>query len=63
MLAALDIEVLRLVRVAIGPLQLGNLEKGTYRALTLNEKLALDDAMKLNSVMREPNSKARSTLR
>lgn len=62
MLAALDIEVLRLLRIAIGPLHLGNLEKGTYRALTLEEKLALDHAMELNSGMRRPSSKARSSL-
>lgn len=62
MLAALDIEVLRLLRIAIGPLHLGNLEKGTYRALTLEEKLALDHAMELNSGMRHPSSKARSSL-
>lgn len=45
MLAALDVEVLRLLRVAIGPLQLGNLAKGTYRLLTSDEKHALDYAM------------------
>jgi 23S rRNA pseudouridine2605 synthase len=45
MLAALDIEVLRLLRVAIGPLQLGNLAKGSSRPLTREEKLALDDAI------------------
>jgi len=45
MLAALGIEVLRLVRVAIGPLQLGNLAKGTYRSLTSDEKLSVDRAM------------------
>jgi 23S rRNA pseudouridine2605 synthase len=45
MLAALDIEVLRLVRVAIGPLQLGELPKGAFRKLTIEEKLAVDRAM------------------
>jgi 23S rRNA pseudouridine2605 synthase len=45
MLAAFGVEVLRLVRVAIGPLQLGQLEKGGYRALTVEEKIALDRAM------------------
>lgn len=45
MLAVLDTEVLRLVRVAIGPLQLGTLGKGRYRELTTAEKLALDRAM------------------
>ncbi|HYM78084.1 MAG TPA: pseudouridine synthase [Candidatus Dormibacteraeota bacterium] len=45
MLAALEIEVLRLVRVAIGPLQLGTLGKGGYRPLAIDEKAALDAAM------------------
>jgi 23S rRNA pseudouridine2605 synthase len=45
MLSALGVNVLRLVRVAIGPLQLGKLTKGTSRALTSQEKLALDRAM------------------
>jgi 23S rRNA pseudouridine2605 synthase len=45
MLAAFGVEVLRLVRVAVGPLQLGQLAKGDYRALTVEEKLALDRAM------------------
>jgi 23S rRNA pseudouridine2605 synthase len=42
MLAAFGVESLRLVRVAIGPLQLGLLPKGEYRALTIDEKAALD---------------------
>ena len=46
MLAGLGVEVLRLLRVSIGPLQLGELAKGTYRALSTEEKLALDRAMK-----------------
>jgi 23S rRNA pseudouridine2605 synthase len=45
MLAAQAIEVLRLIRVSIGPLQLGKLEKGTYRHLTAAEKLAMDRAI------------------
>lgn len=45
MLQALDAEVLRLLRVAIGPLQLGNLRKGTFRRLTVDEKYAVDRAM------------------
>jgi len=45
MLEALGIGVLRLVRVAIGPLPLGNLKKGTYRALSSQEKQMLDRAM------------------
>jgi 23S rRNA pseudouridine2605 synthase len=45
MLEALDIEVLRLIRVAIGPLALGELAKGCVRALTGEEKLKIDRAM------------------
>jgi 23S rRNA pseudouridine2605 synthase len=45
MMAALGVEVLRLVRVAIGPLQLGRLAKGCYRPLTPDEKLAMDRAL------------------
>lgn len=46
MLNALGIEVLRLIRVAVGPLVLGNLPKGNCRTLTPEEKLLLDHAMK-----------------
>jgi 23S rRNA pseudouridine2605 synthase len=46
MLEALGIEVLRLVRVAIGPLVLGDLPKGASRELTAEEKQALDLAMR-----------------
>jgi 23S rRNA pseudouridine2605 synthase len=46
MLEQKGIEVLRLIRVAIGPLELGELKKGGTRALTANEKLALDVAMR-----------------
>jgi len=45
MLEALGIEVLRLVRIAIGPLHLGDLPKGASRELTAEEKQALDLAM------------------
>ena len=45
MLEHLHLEVLRLIRVAIGPLALGDLPKGTTRALKPQEKLALDRAM------------------
>jgi 23S rRNA pseudouridine2605 synthase len=41
----LGIDVLRLVRVAIGPLTLGELPKGSVRPLTDTEKKALDQAM------------------
>ena len=45
MLEALKIEVLRLVRIAIGPLALGDLAKGATRLLEEKEKQALDRAM------------------
>lgn len=40
-----QIEVLRLVRVAVGPLTLGDLAKGKTRAIQKEEKQALDRAM------------------
>ena len=46
MLEHLGIEVLRLVRVAIGPLTLGDLAKGASRRLTAEEKSTLDVAMR-----------------
>jgi 23S rRNA pseudouridine2605 synthase len=51
----LKIEVLRLVRVAIGPLALGDLPKGATRALGSEEKRALDRAMQsLNRGLASP---------
>jgi 23S rRNA pseudouridine2605 synthase len=44
LLGALDVEVLRLVRVAIGPLALGTLGKGAWRHLTSAEVAALAEA-------------------
>jgi len=41
MLDGVGVEVLRLVRVAIGPVQLGELAKGGYRALRAEERAAL----------------------
>jgi 23S rRNA pseudouridine2605 synthase len=46
LLEELGVEVLRLLRVAIGPLLLGDLSKGTSRPLTGAEKRGLDLAMK-----------------
>ena len=45
MMEAMGVEVLRLIRVAIGPLQLGNLAKGAHRAVTADEKRMLDRAL------------------
>jgi 23S rRNA pseudouridine2605 synthase len=46
LLEPFGIEVLRLVRVGIGPLTLGDLPKGAARPLTNTEKLALDGGMR-----------------
>jgi len=48
MFEALSIEVLRLLRVRIGPLPLGDLKKGSARRLTESEKRELDAAMRLS---------------
>lgn len=49
MLEALGVEVLRLVRVAIGPLELGDLPKGAQRMLTSSEKQRIDSAIRKRS--------------
>jgi len=45
MMEAMNVEVLRLVRIAIGPLQLGSLAKGASRDLTHDEKKSLHHAL------------------
>ena len=45
LLTAFGVEVLRLLRVAIGPLALGDLPNGGSRPLTAAEKLSLDGAL------------------
>ena len=45
MLEALGVDVLRLIRVAIGPLELGSLAKGEHRALAIDDKRMLDRAI------------------
>ncbi len=47
MLEHLGIEVLRLIRVSIGPVALGQLPKGQTRVLAAAEKSSLDQAMKI----------------
>lgn len=47
MLEALGIEVLRLIRIAIGPIELGELPKGAYRSLTQAEIAALHVGRKM----------------
>lgn len=44
LLEACDVEVLRLIRIAIGPVVLGELAKGASRALTMHEVQALSAA-------------------
>jgi len=51
MLAQLGVTVLRLLRVAIGPLLLGDLPKGASRSLTDGDKRALDRALRLDSAV------------
>jgi 23S rRNA pseudouridine2605 synthase len=46
MIEAMGIEILRLMRTAIGPLQLGHLARGEHRSLTGDEKRMLDRAMR-----------------
>jgi len=45
LLEAVGVEVLRLVRVSIGPLELGTLKKGEVRPLTEGEKRVVDQAL------------------
>lgn len=46
LLEALALRVLRLVRVSLGPLELGDLKKGSTRRLTPEEKAAVDRALR-----------------
>lgn len=46
LLEQMGMEVLRLVRVAIGPLELGDLPKGAYRRLNSQERHSIDRAMR-----------------
>lgn len=48
MFEQLGIEVLRLIRVAIGPLVLGQLARGKSRELATVEKMALDQAVRIS---------------
>jgi 23S rRNA pseudouridine2605 synthase len=61
MLESEGIEVLRLVRVSIGPLALGELAKGSCRPLSSGEKQALDLAMKPKSGKPDPAGAAART--
>ena len=46
LLEKLEVRVLRLVRVSIGPLELGDLKKSSTRRLTPEEKQAIDRALR-----------------
>ena len=61
MLASLGVSVLRLIRVAIGPLPLGQLPKGSVRPLTRDEKQALDRAL-LDNSLRDCSTKKDQTV-
>ena len=49
MIEGMGVDVLRLIRVAIGPLQLGDLAKGECRALIQEEKQVLDRLLREKS--------------
>jgi len=49
---ALEIEVLRIVRIGVGPLVLGTLQKGAIRELTSNELASIDGALGRQSSLR-----------
>jgi 23S rRNA pseudouridine2605 synthase len=46
MIEAMGVDVLRLVRVTVGPLHLGDLARGEHRSLTAAEKRTFDRAMR-----------------
>jgi 23S rRNA pseudouridine2605 synthase len=60
MLSGCGVEVLRLVRVALGPLMLGELAKGASRRLSNGEKQRLDAAMKASHTSRGPRKEDRN---
>ena len=60
MLGQSRIEVLRLVRVSIGSLSLGELAKGRCRKLAETEKRALDAAMRRPNGLHQPIDRPRS---
>jgi 23S rRNA pseudouridine2605 synthase len=59
MLESLGIEVLRLIRVSIGPLALGDLQRGAVRSLTLSEKALLDRALAEHADSRQKHRTSR----
>jgi 23S rRNA pseudouridine2605 synthase len=63
MLQGLGVEVQRLVRVAVGPLILGQLPKGAVRPLTAAERQAMDRAMQRRSALPLMQHLKRRTMR
>ena len=61
LLDRLGISVLRLLRIAIGPLALGQLAKGEWRYLVASEKLLLDEAMNCLRDRVEGSAKGKTT--
>jgi 23S rRNA pseudouridine2605 synthase len=57
MLEASGVEILRLIRVAIGPLQLGTLAKGEARPLGGLEKAAIDRTLRITVIQQTINSR------
>lgn len=45
LLESLGIQVLRLIRISVGPIELGDLKKGSVRPLTTKEKQSVDRAL------------------
>lgn len=60
MMDAIGVEVLRLLRVAIGPLVLGDLKKGESRRLSQEEKKSIDSMRQQESMRSEVESKKRT---
>jgi 23S rRNA pseudouridine2605 synthase len=56
LLEAQGVGVLRLVRVSIGPLELGDLKKGAVRRLTPEEKQAIDQALQAVALGQPPSA-------
>ncbi len=62
LLEAQGVRVLRLVRLSIGPLELGDLKKGSVRRLTAEEKKTIDQALRAAAVPARPSPKITADL-
>jgi 16S rRNA U516 pseudouridylate synthase RsuA-like enzyme len=47
-MAKLDLQVLRLVRIKFGPIELGDMKAGRFRALSQQELVNIFNALSLN---------------